>query len=75
MPLAALQFCVPRFAVGDRLGVSLGIVLTAIAHKHAAEPRTRRSARGACGALRTTVGAPCACTHTAPHWARAAGTP
>ena len=34
VPMAALQFCVPRDFIAERLGVSLAIVLTAIAHKY-----------------------------------------
>lgn len=33
VPMAALQYCVPRQQTADRLSVSLAIVLTAIAHK------------------------------------------
>jgi len=33
VPIAALQFCVPRQVIDGRLSVSLAIVLTAVAHK------------------------------------------
>jgi len=34
VPMAALQFCVPRNFVADRLTVTLAIVLTGVAHKY-----------------------------------------
>lgn len=34
VPMAMLQFCVPRGTPADRLSVSLAIVLTTIAHKY-----------------------------------------
>ena len=34
VPMAILQFCVPREMTADRLSVSLAIVLTTIAHKY-----------------------------------------
>ena len=51
VPMAILQFCVPREMTADRLSVSLAIVLTTIAHKYSM----------------TTMVPQLSCTYSLPH--------